>query len=193
MRPPVQKFASPDPDLVARTFDYDTMTGALIWKWRPRDMFKSDLAWTGINKRYTGKRAGHTHTCTVGKKYVQVWFCGRLHYAHRIVWVMHNGPIPDGMQIDHVDGDGTNNRIENLRLVTPTENKRNMRKPKTNTSGYVGVTYDKRAKRYVAMVGHKDGTTYLGQAGTAEGAFALRQAYNAANGFHPNHGTDRPL
>ena len=189
----MQKFASPDPDLVARTFDYDTMTGALIWKWRPRDMFKSDLAWTGINKRYTGKRAGHTHTCTVGKKYVQVWFCGRLHYAHRIVWVMHYGPIPDGMQIDHIDGDGTNNRLSNLRIVTASENKRNMRKLKTNTTGYTGVYRDARTGEYYARVAYRDGMMTLGRAKTAEAAYAIRQAHNAANGFHPNHGTERPL
>lgn len=38
---------------------------------------------------------------------------------------MHNGPIPDGLFIDHIDRDKRNNRIENLRLVTWSENQRN--------------------------------------------------------------------
>lgn len=40
--------------------------------------------------------------------------------AHRIVWELHNGPIPDGLTIDHIDGDKTNNSIENLRLAYKT-------------------------------------------------------------------------
>jgi hypothetical protein len=42
--------------------------------------------------------------------------------AHRIIWEMHNGPIPKGMQIDHIDGDCANNKLENLRLATNREN-----------------------------------------------------------------------
>jgi hypothetical protein len=49
---------------------------------------------------------------------------GKLRFEHCIVWEKHNGKIPLGMQIHHVDFDKTNNSIENLLLVTPTEHKR---------------------------------------------------------------------
>jgi len=49
---------------------------------------------------------------------------GRLRFEHSIVWEQHNGKIPLGMQIHHIDHDKTNNSIENLQLVTPLEHKR---------------------------------------------------------------------
>lgn len=60
--------------------------------------------------------------------------------GHRVIYEMFNGPIPDGMQVDHEDGDCTNNCPENLRLVTPKVNQRNMRRDTRNTSGVTGVS-----------------------------------------------------
>lgn len=59
--------------------------------------------------------------------------------AHVLIWKMHNGPVPDGFIIDHEDGDSTNNRIANLRLVTSAGNSRNKKMPVTNSSGTCGV------------------------------------------------------
>lgn len=178
-------FKSVNPDRAKELLIYDTDTGNLIW--RPRDYPLN------FNKRFSGKIAGHTHTCTVGKKYIQVRVDNVLHYAHRIIWVMLHGPIGRSEEIDHINGDGTDNRIENLRLVTSSQNKRNQRKLCTNTSGYTGVYYDKRRGDYYARVWH--GATYsdLGRAATAEACYLIRQAYDRENGFHANHGSDRPL
>lgn len=44
-------------------------------------------------------------------------------YAHRVVWEAAHGPIPEGMQIDHLDCDAGNNALSNLDLVTPAENR----------------------------------------------------------------------
>ncbi len=54
--------------------------------------------------------------------------------AHRVCWVTHHGPIPPGLELDHVDGDKTNNQITNLRLVTHAENIRLARALKGNWS-----------------------------------------------------------
>ena len=48
------------------------------------------------------------------------------HSLHRQVWIYHNGEIPKGLVIDHIDRDRNNNQIENLRLVTHSENNKNV-------------------------------------------------------------------
>jgi hypothetical protein len=146
---------------------------------------------TARNTRFAGKEAGHRHVCTVGKTYLQVRIDGALHYAHRIAWVLTNGPIPAGMQVDHIDGNGANNRLDNLRLVTASANKRNQRRLVTNTTGYTGVYANKG--QFYARVTVDNRLVTLGRAATAAAAYEIRQRYNRENGFHENHGSDRPL
>ena len=72
--------------------------------------------------------------------------------VHRIIWEMFNGPVPAKMHIDHHDMDKTNNRIGNLRLATPTENNRNKPKKANNKSGFKGVSWDKKNKKWFASI-----------------------------------------
>ena len=67
---------------------------------------------------------------------------------HRLIWVYFNGEIPDGMIIDHIDMDKTNNKIENLRLVTYSQNARRMRTKKTVR----GVYYNKALNLWCARI-----------------------------------------
>lgn len=64
---------------------------------------------------------------------------GKAYTVSRIIWELFNGKIPEGMQIDHVNGDSTDNRISNLRCVTNKINSHNQKKKSTNTSGVTGV------------------------------------------------------
>lgn len=66
--------------------------------------------------------------------------------ASRLVWVMHNGDIPDGMLIDHINRSRDDNRIENLRLVYPSQNAANTFNEQLGTSKYKGVTQDKHGR-----------------------------------------------
>lgn len=74
----------------------------------------------------------------------EVWFRGRLQQCHRIVYELEVGQIPEGKIIDHVDGDRSNNKVENLRVVDYAVNARNRKKSVKNTTGVTGVYPDKK-------------------------------------------------
>jgi hypothetical protein len=66
--------------------------------------------------------------------------------CHRVVWEMHNGAIPKGMCIDHINRVRDDNRIENLRLVTQSQNALNSKLKSTNTTGIKGLCLLKNPK-----------------------------------------------
>ncbi|WP_446027824.1 HNH endonuclease [Lelliottia amnigena] len=80
----------------------------------------------------------HVNNCG----YHLVCVLGRRVGLHRIIWIVGNGFIPGGMEIDHINGDKGDNRISNLRLCTPTQNRQNKSKYKNNKSGFKGVYYE---------------------------------------------------
>ena len=75
--------------------------------------------------------------------------------VHRIIWAIHNGEDPGELQVDHINGKRNDNRIGNLRLVTPSENDRNRNIRKGNVSGVTGVSYHKGKKMWDAGIGYK--------------------------------------
>ena len=75
-----------------------------------------------------------------------------LHKVHRIIWEMHNGPIPSGMVIDHINGNVEDNRLENLRVATNAENMRNRGCTYANQYGLKGVSWMKAAGKYQAGI-----------------------------------------
>lgn len=68
----------------------------------------------------------------------------------------------NNMKVDHIDGDVLNNRRYNLRICTDQQNLRNSKKKNTNTSGFKGVSWDKRAKKWMAGICLNGKTIYLG-------------------------------
>lgn len=58
------------------------------------------------------------------KGYLRKWLDGRMQLAHRVEWELHRGPVPDGMQIHHRNGDKQDNRIENLEILDAITHKR---------------------------------------------------------------------
>lgn len=93
-----------------------------------------------VNRRNVkaGSIAGSLH-----KAYSQVRVDGGLYAVHRVIWQMHHGYLSPDMVVDHIDGDTTNNKIDNLRLITDVMNQRNKRKHKNNRSGFMGVSFNK--------------------------------------------------
>lgn len=151
-------------------FRYEPSSGHVIWK----------------AGKFAGHRAGSLHK-TVG--YRQIRIGKKYAYEHRIIMLLVHGSLPKDIQVDHINHDRTDNRLENLRLVTHTENGRNVKMPSTNTTGVIGTTYVKRANRYVAQIHIKGANHYLGCFKTLEEAAAARLEAEKLYGFHENHGT----
>lgn len=70
------------------------------------------------SKGITGKKSD----IKGGRGYFHVKIRGQIYTSGRVVYIMHNGPIPEGMEVDHKDEDKTNNRIDNLTLLTHAQN-----------------------------------------------------------------------
>lgn len=67
---------------------------------------------------------------------------GKMYQIHRVVWVLHNGSIPDQMVIDHIDGNRSNNSIKNLRCVTHSSNAKN-KKHRISNTGFQSISESK--------------------------------------------------
>lgn len=150
-------------------FTYDGDSGKLIWKWRPRHLFKTDLAWVSVNGRQSGTEAG-----TPSNGYLAARIDYKQYKVHRIIWEMMNGPIPDGYQIDHIDGNRMNNVLSNLRLATPSQQVMNRGLFKNNTSGYKGVSKcsGKHRKGWIASIVMDGKQKNYGPFETPEDAYA---------------------
>lgn len=79
--------------------------------------------------------------------YYQVRKQGKLQLVHRVIWEMYYGSIPENLFLDHKDGNRTNNKLSNLRLVQRSLNARNCQQREDNTSGVTGVTLLKNTLR----------------------------------------------
>lgn len=114
---------------------------------------------------------------------------GKKQYNHRVIWWMHYGDIPSGMQVDHINQDRTDNRIENLRLVTHQENNRNKGLNKNSTSGYLGVSWSKAYSRWVAHITVDRKSIFLGYFHDIDKAVLARKAADIEYGFTELHGS----
>lgn len=153
-------------------FEYNSCTGDLKWKISPSANVK----------------AGDVAGCKNGRGYVRVSLKGKLYVAHRIIWELINGEIPEGMEIDHINSVPDDNRIENLRLVTHVENCRNQKQQCNNNSGITGVSWHKASGKWLAFIHKKEKKIYLGCFDCIEDAAAERRRAEKRLGFHDMHG-----
>lgn len=159
--------------------------GVLLWRPRNRSAFKNDRLYNSWTNRFCGKAAGRVSPPKDGiESYIRVRYAGKQYFLHRIVWEMFNGKLTPTELIDHINGDGLDNRVENLRKVTPLESSTNRPMPISNKSGVLGVCFNKKHKRWQASIGK----TRLGSFKNFEDAVNARKIAEKDSGYHANHG-----
>jgi hypothetical protein len=104
-----------------------------------------------------GQIAGCIHK---GNGYVHVKIKAKCFKAHRLIFFYHHGYLPEC--VDHIDGDKTNNKIENLRAATKEENCHNQKIRSTNTSGCKGVSWNRIQKKWQVALCKNYKSIYFG-------------------------------
>lgn len=157
--------------------EYNPETGLLYWrKGSPR---AGKEAFTTINAR------GYKATTFRPKSGPATTLS-----AHRAAWAIHYGEFPSG-SIDHINGDKTDDKIENLRDVTSAENARNASLSGRNKSGVPGVFIHKQTGKWCAQISAFGKHVGLGLFSSQSDAIIARKAAERVLGYHPNHG--RPI
>jgi len=150
---------------------FEYRDGALIWKVRLAMRIK------------IGEIAG-----TIEKNgYIRVTIDGKPYRMHQLVFMYHHGLLTKGKEIDHIDGNRTNNRIENLREVTRQQNQFN-RKFFKNSSGVKGVTWNKEKKKWKAQIMVDGKNKHLAYCDTIEeAAVAMEKGRKQYHGDFARH------
>ncbi|WAL81350.1 HNH endonuclease signature motif containing protein [Pandoraea sp. XJJ-1] len=156
--------------------DYDPSTGVVRWK--PRQNLRR---WNAL---HSGKIAGSLNR---SDGYMQICINKKNLRLHRVIWILVNGDAPFE-HIDHINGNPTDNRLENLRAVTSRENMKNKPRSTNNTSGHIGVTWNRSVNKWQAQIGYSRRSFHLGLFDELAAAVEARKAAEARFGFHPNHG-----
>jgi hypothetical protein len=179
-----------------KVLHYDQLTGIFAWIERPVFMFKPgkrQLNTCNIwNSRFANKETGciwmpkKTKTSYLS---IRITLNGKakLYLAHRLAILYTDGHLPLE-QVDHIDGNGLNNRRINLREVSNQENHKNKPMYSTNTSGYVGVYWHKQRQKWHVRI-NVDGERICGGFFiNKKDAIARRKELEIKYDYHKNHG-----
>lgn len=155
-------------------FEYEPDTGKLLWRIsRGRAKAGTEVGWLTEH--------GYRRVIIGGK--------GKM--IHRIIWDMNNlEKLKDNEDIDHINHVKDDNRLSNLRKVTRAENNKNRPKSRHNTSGQLGVYWDKSRNKWAAQIKVNGRQVYLGRFDSKREAINVRHVAEAKYDFHANHGAD---
>lgn len=160
---------------------YVQETGQLVWKEVITN--RAHLRGKVAGSKTSAKSVG-------GLVYLRIKINGVEYLAHHLVYLMLKGKWPR-MGLDHVSGNTLDNRITNLREATVAVNGQNQRKSIDNSSGYTGVSFQRRDKIWVAYICVKKKRLHLGSFSTRQEAVEARKQANVTYGFSKTHGRER--
>jgi hypothetical protein len=171
---PVRDRRDFDRDFLSDFLEYDPLIG--IFRWAKKTAPSCFDGW--FVPKDVGKGAGSIDV--FGHRYI----CTHL------AWLLYWGVWPT-YEIDHIDGNSQNHKIDNLRDVPHGINMQNMKRKKHNKTGVSGVSFHKKDKRFVVYLSVSGKTKRFGSYKTIEEASARRDEVCKELGFHENHGKDR--
>lgn len=159
----------PDVETLRQLLDYNPETGILTWKARDETICPDDRVRKSFNTQFAGKIAGSVRSSDRLHYYeIQISPFGKF-FSHRIAWKMHYGEEPPEI-MDHVDGNGLNNKINNIRCATKFQNGWNAQKSSRNKSGYKGVSFNTEKNKWRAAIHVNNKTRLIGYFSTPEEA-----------------------
>lgn len=161
---------------------YDPETGICTWKQRPLSHFKSAKKCHNWNARFVGKVVGLKFDTHNGKLYLKMLIDNQEYRLHRVIWAIVTGDIP--LIIDHQDGNGLNNRWNNLRNVDAAGNRKNAKR-RTGKDLPTGV--QREGTKYRARISVNNRRINLGLYCDANDATAARKIAERQYGYHQNH------
>lgn len=124
--------------------------GKLYWLRRPIEHFKSAHGMNIWNAQNAGKEAGDMKVYKSDRRW-RIRINKKQYRRSRLVWSMHNGRWPVSL-VDHKNHNTIDDRIDNLREATGTQNNGNRMVGSSNTSGFKGVCWDKRKGKWMAQI-----------------------------------------
>lgn len=164
----------PDVDLLRSLLDYNPITGEGVWK-----VSISNRAPVGTTVKVPQN---------IKNRYKRVTIKGKTYAWHRVAYKIFHGELEDSLVIDHINGNQQDNSIKNLRLVERGDNQRNQVKRKNNTSGHMGVSFNKKHQKWETYITYENKLYKLGYYESIEKAIRVRKKFEKKFGFHINHG-----
>lgn len=160
----------------------------MLTKERIDELFSFNLeSGTVTNKVKRNHSAlGAESGCSRADGYRVIRIDDKLYLTSRIIWLHAYGEFP--RCIDHINHVTSDNRLINLRNVTQSENLKNMSMRSNNTSGVMGVSWDKKMEKWVIRIRVGKKYKFLGYYGSLNEAAKVRKAAELKYGYHPNHG-----
>lgn len=135
---------------------------------------------------FTNKKNGKILGSLSKNGYIRTFLNKKEYKVHRLVWLYNYGYLPK-KQIDHINHIRNDNRLCNLREVTRSENYKNKKIYKNNSSGVMGVQWYKNNKKWGASISIKGNTIFLGLFLKYSEAVDARKNAEILYGFHKNH------
>ncbi|MBY0498862.1 MAG: HNH endonuclease [Nitrosomonas sp.] len=161
-------------DILKKNLHYDPESGIFI------------RLISSSNRIKVGQEAGSIYTSR-GKKYKTAMLLGKQNTCHRLAWLYMTGSFPE-KEIDHINGNGLDNRWANLREVSHLENCKNIRLSDKNRNGIIGINFHKRLNKWQVGISSDTKQLHIGYFDNLFDAACARKSAEKKYGYHPNHG-----